>query len=108
VLCPSRDDSHQDHRVVAEVVPTAFRDSLVLQYEIPKTDGDLIRRGVYVALTPERLRLKVSLLNKCFPSQRDRTWWDDEVFTGLARLRGMECGVPYAEAFTSAAVLLTP
>jgi LmbE family N-acetylglucosaminyl deacetylase len=107
VLSPSRDDSHQDHRTVADIVPTAFRDSIVLQYEIPKSDGDLTRRGIYVGLTPETLRTKVSLLTKCFPSQLHRTWWDDEVFTGLARLRGMECGAPYAEAFTCAALRLS-
>lgn len=107
VLCPARDDSHQDHRTVAEIVPTAFRDSLVLQYEIPKTDGDLARRHVYVPLDPEALRTKVSLLHKCYPSQKQRLWWDDEVFTGLARLRGVECGARYAEAYSSTAVVLS-
>jgi LmbE family N-acetylglucosaminyl deacetylase len=107
VLGPARDDSHQDHRTVADIVPTAFRDSLVLQYEIPKTDGDLVRRGVYVPLSPEALRTKMTLLDKCYPSQRHRRWWDDEVFTGLARLRGMECGARYAEAYSSTAVVLT-
>jgi LmbE family N-acetylglucosaminyl deacetylase len=107
VLTPSRDDRHQDHRTVAEIVPTAFRDSLVLEYEIPKADGDLIRRGVYVPLAPEALRTKIALLDKCYPSQRHRGWWDEEVFAGLARLRGMECGARYAEAFASNAVLLT-
>jgi LmbE family N-acetylglucosaminyl deacetylase len=107
VLSPSRDDSHQDHRTVAEIVPTAFRDSLVLEYEIPKSDGDLTRRGVFVPLPAETLRTKISLLSKCYPSQRHRTWWDDEVFTGLARLRGVECGSLYAEAFSSRAVVLT-
>jgi LmbE family N-acetylglucosaminyl deacetylase len=107
VLSPSRDDSHQDHRTIAEVVPTAFRNAVVLQYEIPKSDGDLIRRGVYVPLSPETMRTKVSLLSGCFPSQRHRAWWDDGVFTGLARLRGIECGAAYAEAFTGSRLLLT-
>jgi LmbE family N-acetylglucosaminyl deacetylase len=106
VLCPTRDDSHQDHRTVAEIVPTAFRDNLVLQYEIPKTDGDLTRRAVYVPLSPEALRTKVSLLNKYYQSQLHRRWWDDEVFTGLARLRGAECGNRYAEAYSSPAIVL--
>ncbi|MGH3680157.1 MAG: PIG-L deacetylase family protein [Natronosporangium sp.] len=99
VLAPSPEDAHQDHRTVAELVPTAFRDALVLQYEIPKWDGDLARPGVYVPLPEPTARRKVELLHACFPSQKDRDWWDDEVFLGLARLRGMECRSRYAEAF---------
>jgi LmbE family N-acetylglucosaminyl deacetylase len=101
VLAPQPMDAHQDHRTVAEIVPTVFRDQLYLGYEIPKWDGDLGagRPSVYVPLTADAARLKVELLHKCFPSQRHRDWWDDEVFLGLARLRGMECRAPYAEAF---------
>ena len=55
---------------------------------------------MYVPLSAAVARRKVELLHKCFPSQRGRDWWDDEVFLGLARLRGMECRAPYAEAFT--------
>lgn len=99
VLAPSRQDAHQDHRTLAELVPTAFRDALVLHYEIPKWDGDLGRPGVYLPLAEPTARRKVELLHACFPSQKDRDWWDDEVFLGLARLRGMECRARYAEAF---------
>jgi LmbE family N-acetylglucosaminyl deacetylase len=99
VLAPSRDDAHQDHRTVAELAPTAFRDALVLHYEIPKWDGDLGRPGVYLPMDEPTARRKVELLNECFPSQKDHDWWDDEVFLGLARLRGMECRARYAEAF---------
>ena len=84
--CPALNDAHQDHRLLAEQAPTVFRDQLVLHYEIPKWDGDLARR-------------KVELLHAGFPSQKARDWWDDEVFLGLARLRGMECRSRYAEAF---------
>ena len=108
VLAPSAGDAHQDHRVIAEIVPTAFRDHLALSYEIPKWDGDLGRPSVYVPLRHQTARRKVELLSRSFPSQADRDWWDPEVFLGLARLRGMECRAPYAEAFTCAkAVLLT-
>jgi len=100
VVAPARDDAHQDHRLLAELVPTAFRDAVVLHYEIPKWDGDLGRRNVYVPLPDERARRKVELLHANFPSQKDRDWWDDEVFLGLARLRGMECRSRYAEAYT--------
>lgn len=100
IVAPSRDDAHQDHRIIAEIVPTVFRDQLYLGYEIPKWDGDLGRPSVYFPLSADMARRKVELLNKCFPSQRNRDWWDDEVFLGMARLRGMECRASYAEAFT--------
>ena len=100
VVTMAKDDAHQDHRLVAELASTAFRDAVVLHYEIPKWDGDLGRRNVYVPLTDEQARRKVELLHAHFPSQKDRDWWDDEVFLGLARLRGMECRSRYAEAYT--------
>ncbi len=91
VLCPWDGDAHQDHRLLGELAPTVFRSALALQYEIPKWDGDLGRPNVYVPLPTERARRKVELLHEHFPSQHGRDWWDDEVFLGLARLRGMEC-----------------
>ncbi|ROT31639.1 PIG-L deacetylase family protein [Micromonospora sp. HM5-17] len=99
VLAPGPDDAHQDHRTLGALVPTSFRDATVLYYEIPKWDGDLGRRNVYLPLSEERVRRKVELLHACYPSQQGRDWWDDEVFRGLARLRGMECRSRYAEAF---------
>ena len=99
VLAPSKTDSHQDHRTLAEIVPTVWRDHLVLGYEIPKLDGDLVRRNAYVPLPEETMNRKVELLDKAFPSQRGRQWWDHEMFIGLARLRGVECRSRYAEAF---------
>lgn len=100
ILAPSPGDRHQDHRTIGEIVPTVFRDHLYLAYEIPKWDGDLARPSTYFPLSDGTLMRKIELLNKCFPSQRARQWWDDEVFLGLARLRGMECRAPYAEAFS--------
>ena len=102
IVAPSSGDAHQDHRTVAEIVPTVFRDQLYLAYEIPKWDGDIGRPSVYIPLSASTARRKVELLQKCFPSQRTRDWWDDEVFLGLARLRGMECRARYAEAFRCA------
>ena len=99
IIAPSSDDAHQDHRTIGEIVPTVFRDQLCLTYEIPKWDGDVDRPSVYVPLSAGTAQRKVELLHKCFPSQRNRDWWDDEVFLGLARLRGMECRARYAEAF---------
>jgi LmbE family N-acetylglucosaminyl deacetylase len=100
IIAPSAGDAHQDHRTIAEIIPTVFRDELQLAYEIPKWDGDLGRPTIYVPMSSQLARRKVELLHKCFPSQRARDWWDDEVFLGLARLRGMECRAPYAEAFS--------
>ena len=108
IIAPSADDAHQDHRTVGELVPTVFRDQLYLAYEIPKWDGDMSRPSVYVPLSAHTARLKVELLHKCYPSQRGRDWWDDEVFLGLARLRGMECRAPYAEAFRCAKSVIVP
>lgn len=108
VIAPSRDDAHQDHRTIAELVPTVFRDQLYLAYEIPKWDGDLGRPSMYVPLPAHVMQRKVELLHKCYPSQRGRDWWDDEVFLGLARLRGMECKARYAEAFTCTKSVIVP
>ena len=108
IIAPSRDDAHQDHRTIGEIVPTVFRDGLYLGYEIPKWDGDLGRPSMYSPLSADIARRKVELLHKCFPSQRGRDWWDDEVFLGMARLRGMECRAPYAEAFHCTKSVIRP
>src|SRR5580692_4335690 len=108
IIAPSSEDAHQDHRTIGELVPTVFRDQLYLAYEIPKWDGDMSRPSMYVPLSADAAHRKVELLHKCFPSQRGRDWWDDEVFLGLARLRGMECRAPYAEAFRCAKSLIVP
>jgi len=106
ILAPSPQDAHQDHRTVGELVPTAFRDQVILSYEIPKWDGDLPRPNTYVQLTDEIARRKVELLDKCYPSQHGRDWWGEETFLALARLRGMECRAHYAEAFTCTKLVL--
>ncbi|MFJ6700082.1 PIG-L deacetylase family protein [Streptomyces sp. NPDC091272] len=99
VLAPRTDDAHQDHRALARLVPTAFRDHLVLGYEIVKWDGDLGRMPAYQPLSPEVAEEKVRLLQEHYPSQRRRPWYDREAFLGLARIRGVECHARYAEAF---------
>ncbi|GHE36401.1 GlcNAc-PI de-N-acetylase [Streptosporangium violaceochromogenes] len=99
VFAPNPGDAHQDHRGLAKLVPTAFRDHQVLGYEIVKWDGDLGRPSVYQPLTPEVAEEKVTLLQRHYPSQRRRPWYDREAFLGLARIRGIECQARYAEAF---------
>ncbi|MGV9984052.1 PIG-L deacetylase family protein [Streptomyces olivaceus] len=99
VLAPRTDDAHQDHRALAKLTTTAFRDHLVLGYEIVKWDGDLGRPAAYQPLSPETAELKAGLLQEHYPSQRHRPWYDREAFLGLARIRGIECHARYAEAF---------
>jgi LmbE family N-acetylglucosaminyl deacetylase len=107
ILAPSLHDAHQDHRLLAELLPTVWRRQLILSYEIPKYDGDFGRPNVYIPMAEEIARTKIELLVKAYPSQIDRDWWDEETFLGLARLRGMECRSRYAEAFTANKVTLT-
>jgi LmbE family N-acetylglucosaminyl deacetylase len=96
-----RDDAHQDHRQVCRLTWNTFRDHCVLEYEIPKWDGDLGQPNLYIPISDKALRRKIELLNVHFGSQRSKQWFDSELFLGLARLRGMECRAPkrYAEAF---------
>ncbi|MEU1025585.1 PIG-L family deacetylase, partial [Streptomyces sp. NPDC005904] len=99
VLAPRTDDAHQDHRGLAKLMTTAFRDHLVLGYEIAKWDGDLGRPAAYQPLPAHIAEEKVRLLQEHYPSQRHRPWYDREAFLGLARIRGIECHARYAEAF---------
>ncbi|NPU68230.1 PIG-L family deacetylase [Bradyrhizobium sp. 83012] len=103
ILAHRRDDAHQDHRQVNRLVWNTFRDHLVLEYEIPKWDGDLGRPNVYMPVPEIVMKRKVALLMSHFGSQRSKQWFDPETFMGLARLRGMECRAPerYAEAFVT-------
>jgi LmbE family N-acetylglucosaminyl deacetylase len=107
VLAPRTDDAHQDHRLLGTMAPTVWRDALVLHYEIPKWDGDLGRANCYVPIPTELGRRKVSLLNEHYSSQLTRDWWDDEMFLGLMRIRGMECRSRYAEAFQASKAVLS-
>jgi LmbE family N-acetylglucosaminyl deacetylase len=99
VFAPNKFDAHQDHRGLAEMVPTAFRDHMVLGYEIVKWDGDLGRPSAYQPLRDDVAEVKVALLQQHYPSQRSKPWYDREAFLGLARIRGIECNARYAEAF---------
>ena len=101
ILTHAQADAHQDHREVCQLTWNLFRDHLILEYEIPKWDGDLHRPNVYVPLSAAVLQRKIELLHAHFGTQRSKDWFDAETFAGLARLRGMECRAPerYAEAF---------
>ncbi len=106
ILAPPPHDAHQDHRELARLVPTAFRDHLVLGYEILKWDGDLAQPQAYLPLPETVVAEKWALLHEHYGSQRARTWFDAETFTGLARLRGVQCQARYAEAFHVSKVVL--
>lgn len=99
VLAPSPHDAHQDHRELARLVPTAFRDHLVLGYEILKWDGDLAQPQAYLPLGTDLMSEKVALLHEHYASQRGHSWFGTETFSGLARVRGVQCQAQYAEAF---------
>lgn len=106
VFAPRTDDAHQDHRLVGSLASTVWRDALILHYEIPKWDGDLGAPSHFVALEDGEAHRKLDLLNSHFGSQVHRDWWDDELFLGLMRIRGVECRARYAEGFFARKVLL--
>jgi len=101
VLTHQGHDAHQDHRVLSELTWNTFRDHFILEYEIPKYDGDFGRPNVFVSLDADICRAKTRHLMESFASQRSKHWFDEETFLGLMRLRGMECNSKsrYAEAF---------
>ena len=101
ILTHRRGDAHQDHRHVCRLTWNTFRDHCILEYEIPKWDGDMGQPNLYVPISADALKKKIDLLITHFGSQRSKQWFDAETFLGLARLRGMECRAPdrYAEAF---------
>jgi LmbE family N-acetylglucosaminyl deacetylase len=101
VLTHFRHDLHQDHRITNELTWNTFRNHAVLEYEIPKFDGDIAVPNTYVPMTRARLERKCRMLMDCFPSQHPRAWFTPDTFQALARLRGIECNAPdgFAEAF---------
>ena len=102
ILTHDRDDLHQDHRLVGELTWQTFRDHLILEFEVPKFDGELGRPNLYVDVPEWAAREKADLLVASYPSQRDRHWFSPETFLGLARLRGVESRATsgLAEGFT--------
>jgi len=102
VLTHARQDLHQDHRLVAELTWNTFRDHVILEYEIPKYDGDLGTPNFFSPISEAALRRKWELLLAAYPSQRSRRWFSEDTFRAIARIRGIEAGSPtgFAEAFT--------
>lgn len=109
VFCHAREELHQDHRVVGELVWNTFRNHAILEYEIPKYDGGLGSPSVFVPLSADTVRRKVEVLMQVFRTQHSKQWFTPSTFEALMRLRGIECNAPsgYAEAFYSRKLLLT-
>lgn len=110
VMTHTRDDLHQDHRLACELTWNTFRDHAIMEYEVPKFDGDLGRPNAFVPLAAAVAEEKVALLHRHFPSQSAKHWFDRDTFMGLMRVRGMEAVAPerYAEAFTCRKVVFSP
>lgn len=108
ILTHHRADRHQDHRVIAELTWNTWRDDLILEYEVPKYEGDLHTPNLYVPVDRALVDRKVEILLSAFASQRARSWFDAETFRGLMRIRGVECASPtgYAEGFHAAKAVL--
>lgn len=99
VFSTQRGDAHQDHRLLAELVPTEFRDHLTLGYEILKWETDTPTPTLFHPLHSDTAQEKVTLLQRHYPSQLDRDWFDETAFDGLLRLRGVQSRSTHAEAF---------
>jgi LmbE family N-acetylglucosaminyl deacetylase len=101
IFTHQRHDLHQDHRVSCELTWNTFRDNLILEYEVPKYDGDMGTPNLFVPLDESLCRKKITHLMSSFASQVPKRWFKEDLFSGLMRLRGMECNSPtsYAEAF---------
>ena len=96
-----RHDRHQDHRTISDLTWNTFRDHLVLEYEIPKWDGDLGSPNMFVPISRPMARRKVTAIHSIFKSQLGHHWFTPDLFYGLMRLRGIECCSEFAEAFHS-------
>ncbi|MEI2579606.1 PIG-L deacetylase family protein [Scytonema sp. PRP1] len=101
IFTHSRHDLHQDHRLIYDFTWNTFRNHLILEYEIPKYDGDLGNPNFFVHLDEETCQDKIKNIIDSFPSQKGKQWFTQETFLSILRLRGIESNAPnkYAEAF---------
>jgi len=101
ILTHHGQDRHQDHRLISELTWNTFRDHIILEYEVPKYDGDLGSPNFFVPLPEHLVQRKIDGLIEHFGTQRNKAWFSRETFMGLMRLRGIECrsSSGYAEAF---------
>ena len=108
IFVHNRKDLHQDHRIAGELAWNTFRNHVILEYEIPKYDGDFGSPSVFMPVSAAAMKRKIALLMRVFKSQHNKQWFTPETFQGLMRLRGIECNSPsgYAEAFYSRKLVL--
>jgi len=108
VLTHYREDLHQDHRLVSELTWNTFRSQLILEYEIVKYDGDLGAPNFFVHLTESVAQRKIRTILECFQSQKTKSWFTEDVFSSILRLRGIECRAVsgFAEAFHARKLVL--
>lgn len=108
ILTHYRGDLHQDHRLVSELTWNTFRNHLILEYEIVKYDGDLGAPNCFVRLNESIARKKIQTILECFKSQKDKSWFTEDVFSSILRLRGVECRAPngFAEGFYARKLVL--
>lgn len=101
ILTHYRGDLHQDHRLVSELTWNTFRNHLILEYEIPKYDGDIGAPNFFVHLSDAVCRKKIQNILRCFKSQRDKSWFSEDIFLSILRIRGLESNAPhrYAEGY---------
>ena len=101
VFTHHRDDRHQDHRLISDLTWNTFRNHLILEYEIPKYDGDMGTANFFVPLEKSACSRKIQIIIDSFKSQNQKQWFDEETFFAILRLRGMEANSPtrFAEAF---------
>jgi len=109
VFTHHRADLHQDHRLVGELTWNTFRDHLILEYEIPKYDGDLATPNAYVPLEAAVAKAKIRRIRESFPSQAENTWFSEDTFKAVLRLRGIESNAPsgFAEGFHGRKLILS-
>jgi LmbE family N-acetylglucosaminyl deacetylase len=101
VFTHHREDRHQDHRLVSELTWNTWRDHLILEYEIPKYDGDFGSPNFFSLLPEETVGRKIELVLRHYPSQAKKHWFQADLLRAALRIRGMECAAPegFAEAF---------
>jgi len=96
-----RNDAHQDHRLISDLTWNTFRDNLIMEYEIPKYDGDLVTPNLYVHLDEPHVKKKIDSILGNFATQKEKPWFTEETFRSVLRIRGIESNAPsgYSEAF---------
>jgi len=101
-------DAHQDHRLISDLTWNTFRDHFILEYEIPKYDGDFGNPNLHICLTESHVTQKTSHICNIFQTQKEKQWFDEETFRSILKLRGVECNSPsrFAEAFYCPKIVL--